>query len=649
MQKSEVQILIVDDDNTIGKSLTEAITRAGMKAVHVTKPDDALKFAKFQPVHIAVIDCMLPKMNGRDLAKKMRDDIKQSTGKDLPVFLMSGIYKDRAFARDALQTTGALTFLTKPFDLKDFLAEIDKLLAPDLEVPLVRLQQFLTTADISANERVWAVDEADTVHAFDLPWIYSLLLHPKVSGHLNIISADNNVAGVSFANGEIVKVFQDDAKSFFGVLLVEHGYISQTELDEVMRNNAASKKLGEYLVDNCLLSPHAVDIVMGEQKGLRLSQTISDTSVKVNFIEADDLRANVHTDAFALAELTSEWLMSKITGDWLKSFYVPWMSHNLKKGAEWTPNHRVFSVPVVTSIKDLPKLLLESETLDAAMAKSGADDEQFLRGVHALIVSRVLRFGEPAAKSDYDAQRNRLKKLLHTLEGQSYFERLGVSQKAKDSEFKRAYHELAKVLHPDKLAQDAPADVRDLTKKTFEKISTAYNTLTDTAAKEKYLRELEKGSAEGQIQAEALTDEARGLLSRGDVKRARDMIEQAIKLAPPTSDIRLLHMWAKLKSANADRDPLLVQSVKDELGTLPPEDRHSVNYFFVRGLVQRASGDIEGARRNFDHCINNSPDFIDARRELNIMLNMEKTATKSVNLLSGDLKDVVGMFFKKKK
>jgi DNA-binding response OmpR family regulator/tetratricopeptide (TPR) repeat protein len=649
MLKTEVQILIVDDDNTIGKSLTEAITRAGMKAVHVTKPDDALKFAKLQPVHIAVIDCMLPKMNGRDLAKKMRDEVKQSTGKDLPVFLMSGIYKDRTFARDALQATGALAFLTKPFDLKDFLAEINKLISPHLEAPMVRLQQFLTTANISANERIWAVDEADTVHAFDLPWIYSLLLHPKVSGHLNIISADNNVAGVSFANGEIVKVFQDDTKSYFGGLLVEHGYIAQSELDEAMKNIGASKKLGEYLVENCFISPHAVDIVMNEQQGLRLSQTISDTSVRVNFIEADDLRANVHTDASSLAELTSEWLMSKITGDWLKSYYLPWMTYNLKKGTEWTPNHRVFSVPVVTAIKDLAKLLLETETLDAAIARSGVDDEHFLRGTHALIISRVLRFDEPTVRNDYESQRNRLKKLLQTLEGQTYFERLGVSQKSKDSEFKRAYHELAKVLHPDKLPQDAPQDVRDLTRQTFEKISVAYKTLIDQAAKEKYTKELEKGSAEGQIQSESLTDEARGILSRGDVKRAREMIEQAIKLAPPTTDIKLLYMWAKLKSANADRDPLVLQGVKDEIATLPPEDRHSVNYFFVRGLVQRFSGDIEGARRDFEHCISNTPDFIDARRELSIMLNTEKNSPKSVNLLSGDLKDVVGMFFKKKK
>lgn len=644
MQKEDIHILIVDDDASLGKAIAQTLSRAGYKATHVLKPDEALSFVKFHTIHVAVIDCMLPKMNGRDLAKKLKQDVPTQ----LTIILMSGIYKDKAFTREAIQSTGAVAFLSKPFEIKDFLNEIDNHTKRLIDPPLVKLQQFLSMNELSPKERMAAVDEADTVHAFDLPWIFSLLMHPHVSGHLNIISADGDVSGVGFSNGEIVQVYQEDLKSYFGVLMVENGFISQADLDEVMKNPSQSKKLGERLVEANALSPHAIEVVMTEQQGLRLSKTVNDTSVKVNFIEAADMRVNAHTDKSALAELLNEWLTSKITLAWLKSAYVPWLRHNVRKGPEWSAHHRVMSTPVVQRAPQIARALLESETLEAAQNHgAGLTDDQFYRALHALIITRALRFGEATSNADYGAQLTRLKKLHQTLETQSHFERLGVSQKAKDSEIRRAYHELAKVLHPDKLSQDAPSEVRDLAKKTFDKISTAYSTLSDTKLRDRYLLELEKGRAEAQLEAENLSELARPLLSKGDVKKALELLEQAEKLAPMSSETRTLLLWAKLKSPGAERDSRLHQSIKEQLAAIPPEDRHSANFFFVRGLLMRVTGDLESAKRNFEHVLSQNGDFIEARRELNYI--HQSTTPQKTNILNGDLKDVVGMFFKKKK
>ena len=70
------------------------------------KPDEALSLLKIQPFHAAVIDCMLPKMNGRLLAKKLREEMHA----DFPIILVSGIYKDKSYAREAMQETGAVAF-----------------------------------------------------------------------------------------------------------------------------------------------------------------------------------------------------------------------------------------------------------------------------------------------------------------------------------------------------------------------------------------------------------------------------------------------------------------------------------------------------------------------------------------------------------
>jgi len=642
MQKEDITILIVDDDQTLGKALQQGLIKAGFKTHWVSKPDEAISFVKLQQIHLAIVDCMLPKMNGKDLVKK----IKLETSPTLPVILMSGIYRDRGFIRDAIKETGATIFLTKPFDVDTFISEVENALKGIIDIPIPRILQFLATQELSPKERMAAIDEAETVHAFELPWLFSLLLHNKVAGHLNIISADGEVSGVGFSNGEIVQVFQEDLRSYFGVLLIEHGFITKTEIDDVVKTQG-TKKLGERLVDANLLSPHAIDTVMEEQQGIRLSKTITDTSVKISFIETGEMRANAHTDRTAFTNLLNEWVVSKLTLDWLKLFYVPWMTHNLKKGPEWAQHHRVFSVPAVQKAPGISKALLESSTLADAQRVLQLSDDIFFRAVHLLVVSRVFRFGEANSASDFVDLRGRLSKLLETLEKQNYFERLGVSPKAKEVELKRAYHELAKVLHPDKLTPDTPSDIRDLAKKTFEKISLAYATLTDPKAKASYMMDLERGKADAILEAEQFAEEARPLLSKGDIRKATTLLENSVKLAPPTSEIRLLLMWAKLKKQGAEKDTAMHTDVKEEMNSVPPEDRHNTLFHFVKGLYLRVTGDLDGAKRNLEHVLAQDSEFIDARRELNILQAL--TPAKQGNILSGDIKDVVGLFFNRKK
>ena len=645
MQKSDLTILLVEDDRTIGKAVTEALKRAGFKVIHVTKPDEALSSLKLQPIHAAVIDCMLPKMNGRDLAKKMREDASSS---QIPIVLMSGIYKDKNFAREAMQATGAIAFFAKPFDLTVLVSTLEKRFEPMIDVPLAPLQELLIKHEISHKERVRAINETEEVHAFELPWIFSLLFHPRISGHLNIVNSDGEVSGVGFQNGSIVQVNQKDAKSYFGVLMVENGFITQAEIEEVMKVTGKSKKMGERLMEANMLSPHAITIVMAEQQGLRLSKTIANTSVRVNFVDSDDIRIDAIVDRTSYSELLNEWLNSKVTLDWLKSTYLPWMRYNLKPGPEFTPTHRVMTLPIVQRVPKLYEALITGESLDAAISKFSQSEDDVFRALHALIVSRAVRFGEMKNTIDYQAQMARLVKIDSSLDKQNYFERLGVSQQAKESELKRNYHDLAKILHPDKLSPEAPAELRTLAKKAFNKINEAYETLSDPQVKKRYMTELERGRAESVLEAEQLTENARNCLTKGDIRRGRELLETAVGLAPPSSETRMLLIWAKLKTPGIERDVTQLDVIRSEIGRIPPEDRHVATYYFVKGIMLRVTNELESAKRSLEHAVSLAPEFIDARREL-ASLKLDSQKSKPTDLLRGDLKDVVGLLFKKKK
>jgi CheY-like chemotaxis protein len=390
MQKEDVTILIVDDDQSLGKAMAEAMNRTGFKAIHVAKPDEAIAILKLQPIHAAVIDCMLPKMNGRELAKRFRTEV----GDGLPIILMSGIYKDKSFTRDAIASTGARNFLVKPFDLADFVKEIEDLFKTMVDEPVAPLNALLSRNEISHKERIKAINAIEQVHGFDLPWIYSLLMHQRITGHLNIVTAEGTVSGVGFQKGIIAQVNQEDAKSYFGVLLVEHGFIEQADFDQILKDSGKVKKIGERLVEANAISPHAIEAVMSDQQGIRLSKTISDTSVKVNFIEADEVRENASTDKALFSELMNEWMDSKFSLDWLKSFYMPWMRYNLKKGPEFSPHARIFMMSVIQRLPGILDTLLTCESMDMALDKMPEKEDHFFRAVHALVITRVLRFGE---------------------------------------------------------------------------------------------------------------------------------------------------------------------------------------------------------------------------------------------------------------
>jgi CheY-like chemotaxis protein/curved DNA-binding protein CbpA len=643
MQREEINILVVDDDVNLGKAVREAFTRAGFKALHVTRPDEALSTLKIQSFQGAVIDCMLPKMNGRELAKQIRAEWPE-----IPIILMSGIYKDKNFARDAMQECGAAAFLTKPFDLKDLVGTLEAKLETKIDTPLAPMQALLMKEAISHKERIKSINDAEEVHGYDLPWVFSLLFHARVNGHLNIISPDGDVCGVGFQGGRIVQVNQKDSKSYFGVLMVEYGFISQEELEEVMRvTGGKQKKMGERLVESNVLSPHAIQIVMAEQQGLRLSKTVTDSGVKINFVESDELREDALTDRTVYTELLNEWLVSKIKLDWLKSSYLPWMRYNLKQNSEYVENHRVFSIPVVQRAPGLMKYLMSKQTLEQALSDTTVPEEQFYPALHALMISRVLRFGEATIVTDTTAQKKRLSRLIIDLEKQNYFERLHVISKAKDADIKRSYHELAKILHPDKLPKETTNEIRELTKKCFALISSAYDVLSDPDKKASYLLELEKGKASSILESEQMIEAARPLLTKGDFKKAKELLDAAIALAPPTSEGRLFSMWARMKATPSDK---VNTSVRDELGQIPPEDRHTPTFYFVRGLNLRLLGDTENAKKNLAHAVSLDPDFIDAKREMMVANNAKAASAPASNdLLRGDLKDVVGMLFKKKK
>ena len=141
------KILVVDDDKSIGDALSRAFATKGFAVTICGKAVDALEKLKVDEFCAIFVDCMLPQLSGVDLVAKITEGNMSSS----PIYLMSGVYKDKRYIKDAMIKSHAAEFITKPFNLEDVLKLVVSTSTDKTE--LSRPPLFRVFSDISANSR----------------------------------------------------------------------------------------------------------------------------------------------------------------------------------------------------------------------------------------------------------------------------------------------------------------------------------------------------------------------------------------------------------------------------------------------------------------------------------------------------------------
>ena len=116
-------MLVVDDDPVIQKLLQVNFELEGYKVLTASDGVEGLERARAELPDAIILDIMMPKMNGLDVARALKasDDTK-----DIPVLLLSA----KAQASDVAQgmEIGADDYVTKPFDPAELLERVGDLL-----------------------------------------------------------------------------------------------------------------------------------------------------------------------------------------------------------------------------------------------------------------------------------------------------------------------------------------------------------------------------------------------------------------------------------------------------------------------------------------------------------------------------------------
>ena len=117
------KILVVDDDLTLRKVLQNSLEQRGYQVISVGSGKDALaKFNQDVP-DIIISDVSMPEMDGFEFCRQLRS---QPSGKLIPFIFLSA--KNELNDRVQGHTIGADSYLSKPFEMKELLANIEALI-----------------------------------------------------------------------------------------------------------------------------------------------------------------------------------------------------------------------------------------------------------------------------------------------------------------------------------------------------------------------------------------------------------------------------------------------------------------------------------------------------------------------------------------
>ena len=116
-----MNILIIEDDAKTAEFVAGAFRQAGHVVAHCADGETGLVAALHGPHDVAVVDIMLPKLDGLSLIRAVR-----ATGRDLPVIVLSA--RGNVDARISGLEAGADDYLAKPFSVAELLARVQALL-----------------------------------------------------------------------------------------------------------------------------------------------------------------------------------------------------------------------------------------------------------------------------------------------------------------------------------------------------------------------------------------------------------------------------------------------------------------------------------------------------------------------------------------
>ena len=622
------RILIVDDDPSISRFISESLRLRGYEVSSFASAEPALAALAQTPCDLALLDILLPGTNGLQLCRQLR---QATATADLPVIMMTAFYKQADQIREAREQYGATDYLLKPFSLKALHDRVAELIGvPGGAVPAERLSVEGTLA------------------ATPLPRIIHNLYSLRATGLLHLERGDVKKV-VYIKSGYPIFVRSNLVREFLGQMLVRCGAINADDLNRCMAlAKESGRQIGTVLIEAGLITPHDLNDLLHRQVVDKLLELFAWPDGNYRFIQAREFKEGITCIDLSPANLILQGLREHAVSSQLEVLLAPHRDRYLFPAGN--PLYRFQEIQLTPGEQRIfdqctgrytPADLLKRHQL------SRRDIEPLLA---ALLVTGILESrAEPAsdqevcceAPAENRARREEFLKQYAWMMQQDYFKLLGVSESEPREQVRKAYHGLVKQYHPDRFfEQDLLPDLREKVNALFQRISDAHETLTDPARKSRYLSELRgkksgRPSVENILLAETAFQKGLVLIRVRKYAEALEQFNVAVDLGKNEPEYLTYQAWAAYKLT--PNDPACAERSRQTLlQAVDLNPRLALAHLYL-GYINKNEGNEREAQRRFERAIQCDPDCTEALRELRL-LNMRREQQEK--------KGVLGLFRK---
>jgi DNA-binding response OmpR family regulator len=116
------RILVIDDENDVLQMVAFILTKHGYEALPADNGPDGLRLAYEHIPQVAILDLWLPVMDGVAISRHLRQDTRT---KAMPIILLTA---SADMISEKVKECQANDFLLKPFDYRELLQKIERLL-----------------------------------------------------------------------------------------------------------------------------------------------------------------------------------------------------------------------------------------------------------------------------------------------------------------------------------------------------------------------------------------------------------------------------------------------------------------------------------------------------------------------------------------
>ncbi len=597
-----MEVLIVEDNRALARSLGQALERAGYGCRQVHDGIAALEAVGKAAPDLILIDLLLPRKDGQSVISTLA--AAEATRK-IPIIAMSGVFRGADPAKSVV-AAGARGFLEKPFEMSVLLDRVSRLIGRPVPAESKVAVDALDLASTPAAEVLWSAMQIKSTGA----------VHFEQGKRQKVVVLD---AGMPFA------VRSNLARESLGRRLIESGRIDERTFEEAhRRSKATGKRQGEILIQMGALTEADLREALTSQAADKLLDVFSWTEGR----------------AWTQAGVRAMSLTSELTG--------------------WTPRQTILrGAPRVNDTVVAKRLELyqscevsqeslhleDGENTDAVaglwQAVGKPQKVRHLMNPHASTLYALWLIGAVDLRVDKDDTQTslpgvgpaaavaeleaKLRSRLASFEGATHYQVLGLETDARDEDVRQAFMALAKVFHPDKVGRRAPG-LGELAARVFARISEANDVLGSPDTRAGYtaqLRQTRGAAADRQAVSKILTAEqqfrrAEEAMRRKDWDVALESLRWALELDPDEGEFHSMRGWVmflKQQDQGGGDAEAAMTHLKKGIALSP----QAPSGWFYMGQIRKACGDAAEAEKMFRKVIEVRPDHVEALREVRLM------------------------------